>query len=104
MTDKALILQLIQQDLKHHQFTGGLRNLGLDDGGVHSLNILPIVARLMGIPKRKVNDRWSAVYLSFMSEAHRSNISDLVEELQAVAEKCYEMLVACTEIENRVNS
>jgi len=104
MNNKDLILQLIQQDLKHHQLTEGLRYLGLDDGGLHSLNILPIVAQLMGIPKRKVNDRWSEVYHSFMAEAHKTPCSTLGKELEPIAAKCYEMLLACQEIENRTHS
>jgi len=104
MTDKDLIIQLIQQDLKHHQLTEGLRRLGLDDGGLHSLNLLPIIAQLMGIPKRKVHDRWAAIYNSFMRETPQSKISELGEALQPVAEKCYEMLVSHVEIERRVQS
>jgi hypothetical protein len=104
MNNKDLILQLIQQDIKHNQLTEGLRQLGLDDNGLHCLDILTIVARLMDIPKGKVQDRWAEIYGSFLDETHKHPVSDLGEELKPVAEKCYEMLLACTEIENRINS
>jgi len=103
MSNKSLILQLIQQDLKHHQLTQGLNQLGFDDSGVHCLDILSIVSDLMKVPGGKAQDKWGHVYVSFMHQAHEYKVSGLGEELKPLAEKCYEMLVACTEIENRIN-
>lgn len=102
MKNKDLILQLIQQDLKHNQLTEGLRQIGLDDYGIYCLDIQPMVARLMGIEKEQVSDRWTEIYGSFMDHAHQTKISDRGEELIPVAQKCYEMLLACIEIENRI--
>lgn len=104
MDNKDLILQLIHQDLKHNQLTGGLRQLGFDEFGLHSLNLMSIVARLMGMPEEESQDLWDNVYVSFLDEAHQYKVTDLGEELKPLAEKCYEMLVACTEIEIRINS
>ena len=104
MSNKPLILQLIQQDLKHHQLTEGLHQLGFDDAGVHCLDILSIVSDLMKVPQGEAQDKWGHVYVSFMRQAHEYKVSGLGEELKPLAEQCYEMLVACTEIENRINS
>jgi len=102
--NKDLILQLIHQDLKHNQLTGGLRKLGFDDFGLHSLNISPIVARLMGMPKEETQDLWDNVYVGFLDVAHQYKVTDLGKELKPLAEKCYEMLVACQENESRMDS
>lgn len=104
MENKQFVISLIQKDLKHNQLTEGLRHLGLDDAGLHSLDILPIVARLMGISNGDETDRWNNIYISFLDEAHKYPVSDLGEELYPVAEKCYEMLLACIEIDNQVSS
>ncbi|PCJ94926.1 MAG: hypothetical protein COA50_11125 [Flavobacteriaceae bacterium] len=104
MHNKDLIVQLIQQDLKHSQLTQGLQKLGLNDSGIHCLDLISIVASLMGIPKGKIQDHWAAIYGSFLDEAHKHPISNLAEELKPLAEKCYDMLFACTEIENQLNS
>jgi len=103
MDNKELILQLIHQDLKHNQLMGGLRQLGFVEFGLHSLNISPIVARLMGMPEEEAQDLWDNVYVSFLDEAHQYKVSGLGEELKPLAEKCYEMLVVCAEIEKRIN-
>ncbi len=102
MKNKDLILQLIQQDIKHNQLTEKLRQIGLDDGGTYTLDLLTIVARLMNIPTGKVADTWANVYNSFMHEAHQHPISDAKNHLQPMAEQCYQLLLACTEIEQRI--
>ncbi|UTW67959.1 hypothetical protein KFE94_07540 [bacterium SCSIO 12643] len=102
MKNKDLILQLIQQDLKHNQLTEGLRQIGLDDYGRYCLDIQPMVAQLMGMEKEQVSDRWTEIYGSFMDNAHQTKTSDRGEELIPVAQKCYDMLLACIEIENRI--
>ena len=92
---KDLILILLQQDLKHNQLTEGLRQLGLDDAGVHSLDLLPVVARLMGLPQGQVPDAWGATYRRFLDAAPAYPLSHLGSELQPLAERCYEELVGC---------
>lgn len=93
MDQKELILQLIQQDLKHHQLIHGLRQLGLQDDGLYNLNILPIVARLMGVPEGEIAEEWAAIYLDSMERALDVGVSALGKELRAVAEGCYAGLV-----------
>ena len=104
MDNRYLILQLILQDLKHNQLTEGLRRLGLEDSGLYCLDILSIIERLMKVPEGETQDRWGAVYVSFLNEAHQYKVSDLGKELKPLAEKCYDMLVACAEIESRMKS
>ncbi len=102
-SNKDLILQLIQQDLKHNQLTEGLRHLGLSDDGLYCIDLLSIIERLMEIPDGETGDRCTQVYVSFMCEAHQYGVSDLGKELKPVAEKCYDMMVACLEIERRIS-
>lgn len=103
MENKDLIIQLIQQDLKHSQLTEGLRQMGLDDFGLYTLDILSIVAHLMNIPKEKITDRWAEIYGGFLDKAYQHEVADRGEELIPVAEKCYELLLACTKNENQIN-
>lgn len=103
MQNKELILQLIQQDLKHNQLTEGLRHLGLSDDGLYCIDLLSIIERLMEIPDGETDDRRTRIYVSFMCEAHQYGVSELGKELKPLAEKCYEMMVTCLEIETRIN-
>lgn len=103
MENKDLIIWLIQQDLKHSQLMQSLRQIGLDDGGLHTLDIMSIVARLMHVPEGKVSDLWGGIYGSFLDGATLHEVSYLGEELMPIAENCYELLLACTENENRIN-
>ncbi len=97
---KVLILELIQQDLKHNQLTTGLRHLGLDDSGLHCLDILSIVAVLMEIPEGEILDSWGTVYTNLMNESYKYEVSDLGEELKPLAEKCFNQLVKFMETGN----
>jgi hypothetical protein len=97
--NRELIVSLIQQDLKHNQLTTGLAKLGLEPD-VHSLEIVEVVARLMGVEKGDVSDQWVKTYFSFLDRAHHFKISELAEELKPLAEECYDLLVACQNIES----
>ena len=55
------------------------------------------------MPEEETQDLWDNIYVSFLFEADQYKVSDLGEELKPLAEKCYKMLVACQEIENRIN-
>ena len=99
MDNRQLIISLIQQDLKHNQLTTGLAKLGLDPD-VHSLEIVEVVARLMGVEKGDVSDQWAKIYFSFLDQAYRFKISERAEELKPLAEECYDLLVACQNIES----
>ena len=98
-TDKTLIIQLIQQDLRHNQLTGGLRKTGLHTD-LHNLELLTVVARFMGIGREEVSDEWGEIYVSFLEKALDYPITERGNELLPLAEKCYTLL-ACKQIEYR---
>lgn len=55
MHNKALVIRLIQQDLKHSQLTEQLRQMGWDDGGLYALDLMTLVAELMEVPPTKMD-------------------------------------------------
>ncbi len=95
--NKDLIVKLIRADLKHNQLILGLKKASLD-AGAHYIDILAIVARLMGVRKGEVSDQFSEVYFSFMEKAPDYPVTDLGKELKPLAKECYEMLVACQKV------
>ena len=90
--NKELVISLIQQDLKHCQLVSGLEGLGFDSGGIHSLEILEIVSKLMDVPKGRVSDEWGQVYHDFMEQAVHYKIVHRSESLRSLAESCYSKL------------
>ena len=55
MSNKELIISLIQQDLKHSQLVLGLDELGMEASDKHCLDILDIVYNLMQVPSGTLN-------------------------------------------------
>lgn len=104
MEHEQLIIQLIQQDLKHNKLTQSLLEIGLVDGGLYDLEILTIVSQLMGVQNDTLMDSFTAIYCSFLCDMGKVNASTLDKEIPAVANHCYGMLKALIEIENRVNN
>lgn len=94
MENKELIINLIQQDLKHNQLLLGLKNIGLGRGDLHYLRILDIVCKLMDVPEGDIADRWGAVYSSIMEDAINYEITSSGESLRSLAEACYSQLKA----------
>ena len=47
MKKQEIILNLIQQDLKHNQLVIGLDKLGLEGSDIHNLRILEMVSNLI---------------------------------------------------------
>ncbi|MBW8201676.1 hypothetical protein [Flagellimonas abyssi] len=88
MFDKSQIIHLIQQDLKHSQLTEALRNLGLDDGGLYSLDLMSLVAQLMQVPPEHMED-FAEIYGSYLDRAAAYPVTYLDEYLLPVAEACY---------------
>lgn len=88
-------MQLLEQDLKHHQLTLGLQQLGLETE-VHELNIYKMVTEQMGITEAEgVPDYWMELYMELMAEVQKEPLSYKVNALRALAEKSYEQLCAC---------
>ncbi|BDW91907.1 hypothetical protein MACH07_07390 [Flagellimonas marinaquae] len=94
MFDKSQIIHLIQQDLKHSQLTEALRNLGLDDGGLYSLDLMSLVAQLMQVPLEQM-ENFAEIYGSYLDQVIDCPISNLGTEIYPVAECCYNELQEC---------
>ncbi|HET6245382.1 MAG: hypothetical protein H0V01_13915 [Bacteroidetes bacterium] len=103
MDKRKIIIQLIQQDLKHNQLLSGLEKLHLTTEA-HPLEIMDVVAEMMGIPTGSASEEWMKIYISFLEEAGQYAITSRGERLLPLAEKCYNLLLACAEIERRVES
>ncbi|MBA4747009.1 MAG: hypothetical protein H2058_17350 [Muricauda sp.] len=96
MHSKPLAVRLIQQDLKHSQLTEHLRQMGLDDGGLYALDLMTIVAELMEVPPKKM-ENFVEIYGSCLDKATEYPITYLGEHLLPVAECCYKKLSQCLE-------
>ena len=88
MFDKSQIIRLIQQDLKHSQLTERLRHMGLDDGGLYTLDLMTLVAELMEVPPTKM-DQFATIYGKYLDYATEYPVTHLGEELLPLAEGCY---------------
>tara|TARA_B100000508_G_C11458924_1_gene278187 strand:- start:54 stop:359 length:306 start_codon:yes stop_codon:yes gene_type:complete len=91
MKNKELLVNLIQQDLKHHQLTLGLDKIGLEGTDTHNLSILELVSTLMNVPKTLQED-WANAYLLCMEEAVKYEITDNGSSLKPLAEVSYTKL------------
>ncbi|MFD2099615.1 hypothetical protein [Flagellimonas iocasae] len=92
MIEKSQIIHLIQQDLKHSQLTEALRNLGLDDGGLYSLDLISLVAQLMEVSPEHM-ENFTEIYGSYLDKAAQYPVTYLGEPLFQIAEKCYSDLL-----------
>lgn len=90
--NEQLIIDLIQQDLKHCQLVYGLERLGLQGSTMHQLEILEIIYRLMHIPKEKKSDYLVETYAAFMSMATDVEVTPSGESLRPLAKDCYHRL------------
>jgi hypothetical protein len=98
-THSSIIIQLIQQDLKHAQMLEALKAAGFHSE-VHCLDLPTVVARLMGNNDGTASDQWAGVYVSFLEQAVQHPLS-ASGEIEQLAEECYLFLRACLEIEER---
>ena len=93
MKNKDLIISLIQCNMQHSQLVLNLENIGLEDRvGVFDINLLEIIALLMGIKKTEIDDDWMETYLNFINQAANYKITRNGASLKPLAEKCYEEL------------
>jgi hypothetical protein len=97
---KALILQLIQADLKHNQLIGGLQSIHLETD-MYFLGLHRPVAQLMGIDG-EIPEQWFAIYDRYLEGAHKHPVTSEADSLLPVAEECYNMLYACANIRNHL--
>lgn len=92
MSNKELIISLIQQDLKHCQLIVGLDQLGLEASDKHGLELLDIVADLMHVPEGNAEFDWGRIYITYMAECSGVEIVSTSASLRPFAERCYEDL------------
>jgi len=88
---KQLIIRLIQQDMKHQQLVEAICQAGFETD-IHNLQLLPIVANLMGIPTHQIPDRWVEIYINCLGQTTLYPITPLAENLLPLAEECYLLL------------
>ena len=87
MKTKSLIIQLIQQDLKHNQLLMALRTMGFEDSGLYDLDLMEIVAQLLEIPLAQMEE-FTEIYGGYLDSAHTFPVSFERRELLNVAEEC----------------
>lgn len=97
MSNKELIITLIQQDLKHTQLTSGLDKAGLDTEK-HHLQLLELVSDLMEVPEQ-IDFDWGQAYYDLLQEAEKFEIGHTTDALRPYAELCYRQLSLYLEIE-----
>ena len=100
MESKELIINLIQQDLKHSQSILGLDDLGLEASDKHSLEMFDIVADLMQVPEGQLESKWVNVYLAYMSECREVEIQHMTTPVKPYAISCYDELREILNSEN----
>ncbi|MFT6443382.1 MAG: hypothetical protein ACJASQ_001165 [Crocinitomicaceae bacterium] len=93
MSERELIISLIQQDLKHCQLIVGLDELGLEASDKHCLGILDIVADLMRVPEGNVEFDWGRTYVTYMAECTGMEVEYKSDSMRPYAETCYDDLV-----------
>mgnify|MGYP007025706206 CR=1 FL=1 len=93
MSDKELIISLLQQDLKHSQLISGLDQLGLDASNNNCLELLDIISELMNVPGGHIEIDWGNKYVSLMSESVKFNVKESVKNFRPYAESCYHELL-----------
>lgn len=91
ITKEEFIVELILQDLKHHQLVIGLDRLNLDPGYCHFLGIMELVQKLMKVPEERGDD-FSTDYHDYMQKCDDFPISPSGEEMRGLAGECYKCL------------
>ncbi|WP_438712057.1 hypothetical protein ACSTS3_06200 [Aquimarina muelleri] len=89
MKNKELIIELIQQDLKHSQLLYGLDEIGLCGTELYFLEISEIVYRLMNVSSGEMGDHWMETYMNFMRDTVNYEISHSIDVFKPLAYACY---------------
>lgn len=90
--NEGLIVKLIQEDLKHHQLTEGLRSIGLEHFGLYNLEIMNMVAELMSMDTENISDTWVDTYGTYMDQAGVFPLKEINPNLKHIAQECYKAL------------
>jgi hypothetical protein len=97
LSNKEIIIQLIEQDLKHNRLIWNLQKLGMNPD-LHALSIINVVEKLMGLEVSQMtdletNDLWYNTYADFLRQSVNFSLTPLGEELRPFAEQCYKQLI-----------
>lgn len=92
MSQKALIISLIQQDLKHTQIVSSLGHNTFPTPENQSLDLLDIVANLMHVPEGRMEIYWGRMYMSYVKDAALLANHDQEKSIKRLAKKCYNNL------------
>ena len=92
MKNQELIIQLLLQDLKHHQLTLGLARLGFHSE-CHDLAICEMVRQQMVANGFSPPGNFTDLYLSLMDLAQKWPLQANPNHLRPLAERCYRRLL-----------
>ncbi|MCH2231324.1 MAG: hypothetical protein MK105_13365 [Crocinitomicaceae bacterium] len=100
MSNRELIISLIQEDLKHSQLIVGLDELGLSASEKHCLRILDIVANLMQVTEGHIEFDWGRTYITYMADCTGGTVEDSSDSMRPYAESCYDELIKILNLAN----
>jgi hypothetical protein len=86
--NQEIIIHLIAQDMRHQYLISGLEQLGFTGGDKHDLDIILVVANLMGIENGKRTDRWTETYAKHVYNINTQN----GQQLKILALECFKAL------------
>ncbi len=86
-----VIIEIIREDMRFNQYISALRKLGIE---VYEfdLDLMSIVAKLMGISYEDMTDTWMELYVTELSKCESVPMEPLGKNLYSLAEECYETL------------
>ncbi len=91
MNTKEIIVSLIHADMMLYQFKAVVQKSGIEINSIN-LNLIDLVARLMGIGESKIPDAWIDLYYDGLGKSEAMPVDPDGNNLYPLAEKCYETL------------
>ena len=92
MSQKAFIISLIHQDLKHAQIVANFSQKSFPSAKNESLDILDVVADLMRVPEGRMEIYWGRMYMSYLKDAANLSKDAQPKSLRRLAKNCYHNL------------
>ena len=90
MNIKEITINLIIEDMRFNQQITALRKLDVEV--YFDLDLMNIVANLMGISQENMTDSWMELYVTELSKCESFPIEPLGKNLYGLAEEFYETL------------
>jgi hypothetical protein len=99
---KEIIIPVIIEDMRFNQYISALRKLGIE---VYEfdLDLMSIVAKLMGFNYEDMTDSWMELYVTELSKCENVPMEPLGKNLYSLAEECYESLKKFNFLNDDVN-